>query len=161
MTETKPEDRMFQFHLEEFKQLKAEIHQHQKFEFAMEFGAATAAFGVMGFLVNQAHQVNAAGAVIAWWVPLTIVVIARILTKALNNRDRQIGAYIKAIERQYAVTGLGWESYLHPDLDTRRSMLTPKKRWFWTALYSVCVLAGLIMTSKAASVLVLGLMGRS
>jgi len=148
-----PAERTFQFHLEEFRQLKAEILLQQRIQFSIEAGAATAVFTIIGYLVAHEAEVVSRGGLWAWWLPVGVVVVAVALSRAFVSRAYQIGDYIKETEQAYASNQKGWEHHLHPPGGKRQQRISPAKRRFWLFLLALSVAVAVTMTHAPVTAL--------
>lgn len=109
-----PQAKKIDYHIEEFKALKAEIAELVKATHAHMTYALLASGGIYSWLLtSKASEINARLVISEPWliclVPLLITVGFGLLTWLSYTRIGLKGAYIATLEEYFAVRPLGWE----------------------------------------------------
>jgi hypothetical protein len=140
--------RNFEFHMEEFKQLKAEIILHQNMRFQIETFAATAVFVTTSYLFSNEQTFEAVSVKFIWWLPTLITITAFSISAMISQGMTIAGCYIKKIECLYGMDGQGWENYLHPEGMRRKGVrsIIISKIFFWTFLAATSMSIAFTMT---------------
>jgi hypothetical protein len=127
---------IFEFHLEEFRQLRAEILQLARIQTQLEVFTVIAVALIFAFLAANERLLGDRAGVrfLIWWAPIFIVFTGYTLSRSLVRRAYQIGAYLRRLEKQMAFDGQGWEHSLQPEGGRRRRAVSPAKRLFWLVL---------------------------
>src|SRR5262245_48635382 len=142
------DDRTFQFHLEEYKQLKSEIMLQQKLRFQIEIYTASAVFITLNYLFLHVGNLPGKDIKIMWWIPIFVVVTGFSISTMISRGVFIAGSYLKEIEAEYGKNGQGWETYLRPDGEKRKGVLSIliSKMFFWIFLAGISLSVALFMT---------------
>jgi len=136
------------FHLEEYKQLKAEVSSLLgRIETLSRYCLVVAA-GVFSWLAAQGVGAGVREKwclklptelfAYAWYIPFAFSVLSGAAAFAAYWRGREMGEYLKTLELKFAVGGKGWEHYLAP----KPPVLTITGGAFWMVLLVATFYAG-------------------
>lgn len=137
-----------EFHVEEYKQLKAEISGLlARIETLARYCLVVAA-GVFSWLAVQGVGAGTNEKwclklptelfAYAWYIPFAFSVLSGLAAFAAHWRGREVGEYLKSLEVTLAYDGKGWEHNLAP----KPPVLTITGSAFWTALLFATYYAG-------------------
>lgn len=137
-----------EFHLEEYKQLKAEVSGLlARIETLARYSLLVSAvvyswLAVQGIDIgeNQHWCQKLPSAILskAWYIPLIFTVLAALAAFAAYWRGREMGNYLKQLEKMLAKDGKAWEYFL----ETKASVLTYAGVAFWAVLLAANIFAG-------------------
>jgi hypothetical protein len=100
-------DNKTKFHLEEFRQLRAEILMRDRTQIQLGLYSVFAIGIMFSFFVSHIDMIDRLNIRFVW-ASLPAISISGYLWKiALGLRIRSIGNYIKKLESEYALEGLG------------------------------------------------------
>ena len=146
-----PKDQL-QFHLEEFRQLRAEILLRSRIQIQLEAFTVVAVGLLFWFLATNSQILRerpGAAQILAWWSPLLIVLAGYVWWRMYVRRNYRIATYVLKLEERFATQGLGWEHFL---LETskrhggRRRRIPMVRNFFWIALAILSILTSAIFT---------------
>ena len=113
------------FHMEEFKQLRAEIVTPMAKAEAMLQYAVLIAAAVFSWLVTQTLGQQTTGglcsqlppkdlpfSLLVWWIPSIAAIIVGLLGGARFLRVKEAGIYLRRIEDTWGEATSGWEKFL-------------------------------------------------
>jgi len=127
-----------QYHLEEYKSLRAEIQANIKASFDAYLYALVSNGGIMAWLLTHRSDLMAFSVVVqrfAGVVPLMVTVLAAILTAFHLRNMARIAGYLTKLERRVGAAGLGWEGFHVQTHDRVLGMrLPPAMALFWPIL---------------------------
>jgi hypothetical protein len=104
-----------QYHLEEYKALRAEIAVAIRAQFDAYLYALVANGGIMAWLLTHKAELMAyglAGQKLAALVPVAVTLLAWVWTLFLGWHLHVIAAYLRRLETRIAASALGWETFL-------------------------------------------------
>jgi len=107
-------DNGFEFHMEEFKQLKEEMRQFQRTRLQLEIFTISAAGLLVAFFVTNKSLIENSSAEFIWWSPLLVLYFGLIWTRTQTQRNMEIGAYLARVEARFGLPELGWERTIAP-----------------------------------------------
>lgn len=97
-----------QFHLEEYRSLKAEVEYRVK---ATERIELVVVGGIAGLYAWLSKEGIAAPEI--WWLPVVLVIIGALRQIALLNRIMEVTSYVREIEKNFCQNEIGgWEHFL-------------------------------------------------
>ena len=128
----------FQFHLEEYKSLRAEIAANIKAGFDAYLYALVSSGGIIAWLIihkTEIAEYGALGRAVAAGLPLFVTVLAAIITRFHVRNMVRVASYLQKLERRVGAPGLGWEGF-HRDTHDRTMGLRfpPSMAAFWGLL---------------------------
>jgi hypothetical protein len=133
------------FHIEEFKLLRAEIIADERELSRIQQSCATAAGAIFLWALSRATQ----GPLPVLFIPFLVSLFGWLRWKVQFESLYTLGGYVKRIEDEYAgPTLLGWEHFL----DAKREELKEKKQMtvrqsgvlFWRLLTGVTIIFALL-----------------
>lgn len=137
-----------EFHLEEYKQLKAEVSGLlARIETLARYSLLVSAvvyswLAVQGIAVGKDQHwcLKLPSEILskAWYIPLIFTILAGIATFAAYWRGREMGVYLKKLEVMLARNGVAWEHFLAP----KPPVLTIAGLAFWGVLLAANIYAG-------------------
>jgi hypothetical protein len=132
-----------QFHMEEYKSLRAEIAMCIKAQFDAFLYALVSNGGIMAWLLTHRDDLAAYG----FWeqkfialVPVLVTALALLWTFYYTKNIQRLSAYIRLIERRAGAPGLGWDNFLSDMPDTTFGLRVPRRMalcWLLLALAGV------------------------
>lgn len=140
-----------EFHLEEFKHMKLEISALlARIETLARLGLVVSA-AVFSWLATQGFGPGTTEGtwctklprelfIPAWYLPAAYAVLSGLAAFTTYWRGRQVGDYLRHVERALGATGLGWERTLHP----KSPILAATAFIFWGLLVLGTLLGGLV-----------------
>ena len=148
------------FHMEEYKQLRAEVTGLlSRIELLFRYSLLAVA-SVFAWLLANSMSVHMDSGVcvklpkavlyFGWLMPPAFVVCAGLMAKITNTRVFQIGEYLSRLERLLGAHDLGWECFLSKK-DNLLTETTTRLWWLLFALSSVASAVGVISVLQAAS----------
>jgi hypothetical protein len=147
------EQTKLQFHLEEFRQLRAEVLLRSRIQIQLEV-FTVAAVGLLFWFLATNNQILSerpvAARVLAWWSPLLLILAGYVWWRSYVLRNYRIGAYLWQLEERFAAEGLGWEHYLPPGSkrhDGRPRRIPRARNFFWVVLTILSALTSAIFTA--------------
>jgi len=103
------ENEQFLFHLEEYRNLRAEIISNDRAKFQIEiFGIASVGL-LYAFLSQQLSLLTDFGIGLIWWLPTLSIVLTYVWSQSYVKKNIEIGKYLTEVESRFSVTELGWE----------------------------------------------------
>lgn len=137
-----------EFHLEEYKQLKTEISGLMaRIETLARYCLVVAA-GVFSWLASQGVGAGTTEKwclklppelfTNAWYIPFAFSVLSGLAAFAAYWRGREMGQYLKELEKKLAENGEGWDHFL----EKKPPVLTITGAIFWLVLLSSTFYAG-------------------
>ncbi len=103
-----------QFHLEEYKSLRAEIAANIKAAFDAYLYALVSNGGIAAWLLTHKTDIasyGVLGRMTASGLPLFVTVLALILTQFHIRNMGHAAAYLQRLENRIGAAGLGWEGF--------------------------------------------------
>ncbi|MBX3575625.1 MAG: hypothetical protein KF723_00340 [Rhizobiaceae bacterium] len=113
-----------QFHLEEYRTLRAEINGNIRSQFETYLYALVANGGIVAWLLTNRVNLEAFGewgVRLAAFVPLLVTLLAYCWTLFHGTHIQAIGSYLARLESRVGAAGLGWEAFLTDQPGVRRS----------------------------------------
>lgn len=108
------DDKTFEFHKEEFNNLKREIDTFgnaisSNLKYSITISGII--FTWLFIYSKENNQFNTLPLALVWFLPAAISAAFLLLSVSMHLHVREIGKYILKIEERYAYPGLGWELY--------------------------------------------------
>lgn len=132
------ESGQLQFHLEEYKSLRAEIAANIKAGFDAYLYALVSNGGIMAWLLTHRADLLTYDPVVqrfAGMVPLLVTILAAILTSFHIRNMQRIAGYLTRLERRIGAADLGWEGFHIETHDRTMGMRLPRAMaLFWPLL---------------------------
>lgn len=104
-----------QFHLEEYRGLRAEITTSIRSQFEAYLYALVANGGIIAWLLANRAELEAYGfwgLKLAALVPLLVTVLAYCWTIFYGKHVQTVGGYLRKLEERIGAANLGWETFL-------------------------------------------------
>ena len=142
-----PEDER-EFHLEEYRQLRAEILFRSRVHTQLEVFTVMAVALIFWFAATSEGTLRdrPEARFLIWWSPVFIIFTGFILSRSFVKTNYRIGAYLKRIEKRFAMDGQGWEHSLQPDGGWRRPSISLAKATFWLVLTVLSLVTSAVFT---------------
>jgi hypothetical protein len=146
------------FHLEEYRQMRAEVGSIIAGAESLVKAAVVISAAVFAWLSTQGLGLTDTGAAclklpvsapitsLAWWIPAASILIIGLLGAARFIRVKQIGFYLRTLERSLGNVELGWERYL----TKRAPVVALTSILAWACLLTAAVLLAVFMTDFVA-----------
>ncbi len=119
-----------QFHLEEYKSLRAEIAANTKAAFDAYLYALVSNGGIAAWLLTHRADLTAFPPLIqhvAAAVPLMVTLLALVLTMFHARNIALVAEYLQALEKRVAGSGLGWEGFVGARADFVLGVKFPRR----------------------------------
>lgn len=138
MMEQPLEPGQLQFHLEEYKSLRAEIAANIKAGFDAYLYALVSNGAIIAWLLTHRADLMSYSLLVqrfAAIVPLMVTILAAILTGFHIRNMQRIAGYLTRLERRIGAADLGWEGYHIETHDRTLGMRLPRAMaLFWPLL---------------------------
>jgi hypothetical protein len=129
-----------QFHLDQLKDIRAEIDEHIKHLRQIEVYAVTGTFIVWGWLMSHPDIRRIR---LAWLLPFCLVCFALLKHRSTQNAIQGLGNYIHRAETAFVCHGLGWENSIERQASAKS--YSRFNQIFWSLLVAFSLGAGLAL----------------
>jgi hypothetical protein len=126
-----------QYHLEEYKALRAEVLAHEKSSVDVYLYAVVASGGIAAWLLTHRTELLLYGVYAvkgAAVIPFFVAVMAFSWSRVFNSIIGNVARYGREVEQRLAAPGLGWETFLSAGADIGAHAIPRRQRLRWLAL---------------------------